>query len=136
MSGSLAKKAWLYLQRSARLRCPLCGISPLFLPVHRVEGLEDWFTILPGCPRCCYAYEREPGYFMLAIGLVNFGVIIIFGIGFLFLLDAYFKFSTAQLIFFTLVPTWLISILSVRHTKAFFLALDHFLDPHVDETKK
>ena len=68
---------------------------------------------------------------MLAIGLVNFGVVMIVGIGLVFLLDSLFELSTAQLIFFTLVPTWLISILSVRHAKAFFLAIDHFLDPAV-----
>jgi len=131
VSAYSAKKAWLYLYRSTRLRCPICGISPLFLPAHRIEGLEDWYTTLPGCPRCGYAYEREPGYFMLAIGLVNFGVVMIVGIGLVFLLDSLFELSTAQLIFFTLVPTWLISILSVRHAKAFFLAIDHFLDPAV-----
>ena len=49
MPAYTVKKAWLYLGRSARLRCPICGISPLFLPAHRVEGLEDWYTTLPGC---------------------------------------------------------------------------------------
>jgi uncharacterized protein (DUF983 family) len=133
MSAYSVKRAWLYLQRSVRLRCPLCGISPLFLPAHTVEGIEDWYTTLPGCPRCGYAYEREPGYFMLAIGLVNFGVVIGVGLGLVLLLDSLFELSTAQLIFFTLVPTWLVSILSVRHAKAFFLAFDHFVDPHCDK---
>jgi hypothetical protein len=136
MPAYSVKKAWLYLQRSARLRCPVCGISPLFLPAHKVEGLEDWFTTLPGCPRCGFAYEREPGYFLLPIGLVNFGVVIGCGMSFMFSLDSLFELSTAQLIFFTLVPTWLISILCIRHTKAFFLAIDHFIDPCIDESER
>ena len=133
MPADTVKKAWLYLRMSARLRCPICGISPLFLPAHRVEGLEDWYTTLPGCPRCGYPYEREPSYFLLAVGLSNFGVIMVLGMGLVFSLDFLFELSTAQLIFFTLVPTLVISILSVRHAKAFFLAFDHFLDPDDNE---
>lgn len=133
MPAYSVKRAWLYLRRSARLRCPICGISPLFLPAHRVEGLEDWYTTLPGCPRCGYPYEREPGYFLLAVGVSNFGVIMVLGMGMVFSLDALIELSTAQLIFFTLVPTLLISILSIRHAKAFFLAFDHFLDPFGDD---
>jgi hypothetical protein len=136
MSTYSFKKAWLYLQRSARWRCPVCGISPLFLPAHKIEGLEDWFAVLPGCPRCGFAYEREPGYFILPIGLVSFGVIMFCGIGLTLSLDSLFELSTAQLIFFTLVPTWGISILCVRHAKAFFLAFDHFIDPWCDETEQ
>src|SRR5262245_42037324 len=135
MSTYSFKKAWLYLRRSARLRCPVCGISPLFPPAHKVEGLEDWFTTLPGCPRCGFAYEREPGYFLLPIGLVNFGVVMICGTSFALALDSFFEPSTASLIFLTLVLTWGISILCVRHAKAFFLALDHFVDPCIDESE-
>jgi uncharacterized protein (DUF983 family) len=130
MSGYSAKKAWLYLRRSARWRCPICGISPLFLPVHRVEGLEDWYTTLPGCPRCGYPYEREPGYFMLAIALANFAVIIFCGIGWMLALDSFFTLSQAQRLFFTLVPTLVITFLLIRHAEAFFLAFDHFIDPY------
>jgi hypothetical protein len=118
------------------LRCPTCGISPLFLPAHRVEGLDDWYTTLPGCPRCGYPYEREPGYFVLAVGLVNFGVITFCGTGWVLTLGSLFDISTAQLIFFTLVPTLTISILSMRHAKAFFLAFDHFIDPYDEDNDR
>jgi hypothetical protein len=129
------QKTWRYLHRTARLRCPVCGISPLFLPASRVESISDWFMMLPGCPRCGYAYDREPGYFLFAIWMVNFGLVAIIGLGLLFLFDHLFDLSKAQLIFFTLVPLWVLGILSVRHTKAFFLALDHLLSPHVEESK-
>jgi uncharacterized protein (DUF983 family) len=129
-----AKKVWRYLRRSARLRCPMCGISPLFLPARRTESLIDWFEMLPGCPRCDYAYEREPGYFLFALWLINFGLVTFFGVGLLLLLDFFFELSTAQLIFFVLVPLWLLGILTVRHVKAFFLAFDHLVHPQLEET--
>jgi uncharacterized protein (DUF983 family) len=132
---SLTQKFWLYLNRTARLRCPECGISPLFPPASRVESISDWFTMLPGCPRCGYAYDREPGYFLFALWMINFAIVAIVGSGLLFLLDYLFELSTAQLLFFTLVPLWVLGILSVRHTKAFFLALDHWLSPHIDKQK-
>lgn len=89
--------------------------------------------MLPGCPRCGYTYNREPGYFLFALWLINFGIVAIFGIGLLFALDTLFELSTAQLLFFILVPLWVLGILSVRHTKAFFLALDHLLSPHLKD---
>ncbi|GIK41273.1 MAG: hypothetical protein BroJett011_51060 [Chloroflexota bacterium] len=129
----LIRKGWIYLNRTTRLRCPECGISPLFPPARRVESISDWFTMLPGCPRCGYAYDREPGYFLFALWMINFAIVAFVGIGLLFLLDSYFDLSTAQLLFFTLVPLWGLGILSTRHTKAFFLALDHLLSPHLKD---
>jgi len=131
-----AKKAGRYFGRSARLRCPVCGISPLFMSARRTESLSDWFTMLPGCPRCNYVYEREPGYFLFALWLINFGMVTFFGLGLLLLLDSMFELSTAQLMFFTLVPLWVLGIITVRHVKAFFLALDHLVHPHIEENNK
>jgi len=128
-----AQKIWLYLKRSARLRCPVCGRSPLFLPARRTESIPDWFAMLPGCPRCGYRYEREPGYFLFALWLVNFGMVTFVGLGLLLALDRFFTLSTAQLMFFTLVPLWVLGIASVRHIKAFFLAVDHLIHPHEEE---
>ena len=73
-------KAWLYLKRSLLCRCPTCGDKPIFAPVKETRSLQDWFTPLDGCPKCGYAYEREPGYFLLAIWGVNYGVIGLGGI--------------------------------------------------------
>jgi hypothetical protein len=124
------QKFWLYLGRASRLRCPVCGISPLFPPVSQVESISDWFAMLPGCPRCDYRYDREPGYFLLALWMVNFSIVAIFGGGLMLSLDYYVPdISTGQLIFFTLVLLWVLGILSVRHTKAFFMAVDHFVNP-------
>src|SRR5215831_12569586 len=68
-------RAWRYIGRALRLRCPECGISPIFVPAKRVRSIHDWFEPLDGCPRCGYAYQREQGYFLLAIWGVNYGTV-------------------------------------------------------------
>src|SRR4051794_10502436 len=67
--------AWCCIRRALRWRCPECGISPIFTPLRRVRSAFDWFEPLDGCPRCGYAYQREQGYFLLAIWGVNYGVV-------------------------------------------------------------
>ena len=63
---------WLFIRRGLRLRCPECGISPIFIPARRVRSIWDWFTPLDGCPRCGYAYDREQGYCLLATWGVHY----------------------------------------------------------------
>jgi hypothetical protein len=44
------------------------------MPLLKIRSLRDYFAPLDGCPRCGYAYERETGYFLLAIWAINYGV--------------------------------------------------------------
>ena len=126
------RRALRFLGRALRLRCPECGISPMYVPLARTRSLDDWVTPLDGCPRCGYAYKREAGYFLLAIWGVHYFTVT--GLGLLtgLLID----------IFFTGVPIWLLILcvclptlafgfLFIRHAKAVYLAIDHFFDPHV-----
>lgn len=123
---SALKKAWLYFLRSSQLKCPVCGISPMFRPVREVRSLTGWFETLPGCPRCNYAYDREPGYFMLPLWSLDYGVAALFGIAvFLFFFNN-FQLSTLSLLLLTLLPTFACAILIVRHAKAFYVAIDHY----------
>lgn len=69
------KKGLRYFCRSMMLRCPTCGEKPIFPPARKVRSLGDWFTPLDGCPQCGYPYEREAGYFLMAIWGVNYGLI-------------------------------------------------------------
>lgn len=123
--------AALYLGRAIRLRCPTCGRTPLFVPLARIRSLSDWFTPLDGCPRCGYPYDREPGYFLLAIWGVNYGVVSLLGI------VAYIVLEYGTTLDIQAILAWLISgavittLLFARHAKALFLAFDHFWDPHV-----
>jgi uncharacterized protein (DUF983 family) len=121
-----ARSAWRYLARALRLRCPVCGAWPLFRPVRQWRSPLDWFETLPGCPHCQYAYDREPGYFMLALWTFDYGAAALFGLGLFGLLFNFFDLSTRQLLFFTLGPTFVVAILMVRPAKALYLALDHY----------
>jgi uncharacterized protein (DUF983 family) len=122
--------AWRYLCRAARLRCPACGVSPIFVPSKRVRSLRDWFTQLDGCPRCGYPYEREPGYYLIPIWAINYGVGSIVGLAIYGVLEWKFDLSVWQLLAGVLVPVFLFSLLFARHSKALFLAVDLFFDPH------
>src|SRR6186713_406384 len=69
------RSMWTCLKRGLMLRCPECGISPVFTPLSKTRSLFDWLKPLDGCPRCGYAYEREQGYFLLSIWGLNYGVV-------------------------------------------------------------
>ncbi len=128
------RQAFAYLGRAALLRCPVCGTRPIFLPVRRVRSFDDWFSPLDGCPRCGYPYEREAGYFLLAIFGFNFGFAVFVGIAVFVYLAVFHdlaEITTWQLIAATVLPIPLVNLLVARHAKALFIALDHFVDPHV-----
>jgi len=128
-------KAWLYFQRALWCRCPTCGDKPIFLPVRKTRSLQDWFTPLDGCPQCGYAYEREPGYFLLAIWGVNYGVIGLGSMSAYFILRALTDLRPMILFLFCVMPAPFLSVLFARHAKSMFLAMDHFCDPHLRTTK-
>ena len=123
-------KALRYFIRALRLRCPMCGISPIFVPWHRLNSLRNWFTPLDGCPRCGYAYERETGYFLLSIWAVNYGIGSLMGISIYLVLETYCQLPLKALLFWVIAPVIVFNILFARHSKSLFLALDHYFDPH------
>ena len=131
MTASSQPRAWTFIVRALKLRCPECGISPIFLPWRKVRSLFDWLTPLDGCPRCGYAYVREQGYFLLAIWGVNYGVVAGLGLIVSLLFEHYHPLKMWQYIAFVFPPLPLLSMLFARHAKALFLALDHYYDPHV-----
>jgi uncharacterized protein (DUF983 family) len=125
-----APTIWTHLRRALRLRCPECGISPIFKPWRETRALFDWFTPLDGCPRCGYAYQREEGYFLLATWGVNYGVVA----GLALLISMMFEWlhplTMWQYVLYVFTPMPLLSFALVRHAKAIWLAIDHFVDPH------
>ena len=123
-------KAAAYLRRALALRCPVCGISPIFPPLARTRGLHDWFTPLDGCPRCGYAYDREPGYFLLSIWAINYGIVSLFGLVLYGLFELFFDWPVWTLIAAVVGPVVVLNVLFARHAKAIFIAWDHFFDPH------
>ena len=121
----------VYLGRAIRLRCPECGVSPVFVPLRRTRSWRDWATPLDGCPRCGYAYEREEGYFLLAIWGVHYFVVAGFGLALGLAVDVLYHPPLAWLVVGVSVPTVVFALLFVRHAKSIYLAIDHFFDPHV-----
>mgnify|MGYP005844775317 CR=1 FL=1 len=121
---------FVYLQRALRLRCPCCGKKPLFEPVLKVRTLRDWFAPLDGCPFCGYPYEREAGYYLMAIWAVNYGCGSVLGIILYLGLEWQYDLPIKTLLAAVLIPICVFNILFARHAKALFLAVDLFFDPH------
>ena len=122
--------AMRYLINALFLRCPLCGQSPLFIPLRKTRSLYNWLMPLDGCPRCGYAYEREPGYFLLAIWAINYGFGSILGLAIYFFLEwKYPNMDILKVLALVISPIIFFNVFFVRHSKALFLALDLFFDP-------
>jgi len=131
---SLIHKTILYIGRAILLRCPVCGKSPIFTPALCIRSLRDWFSPLDGCPRCGYPYEREPGYFLAATWLINYGAGSILGITIYLVLNANTHLPISELLAAVLIPILFFNLLFARHSKALFIALDHLSDPHEKDT--
>ncbi len=128
------RSARLYFYRALLLRCPTCGQSPIFPALSKTRSLRDWFSPLDGCPRCGYAYEREPGYFLLATWAGSYGSGSLLGLALYFFLDWKYDLPIWHLLSLVLIPVILFNILFARHAKSLFLAFDHFFDPHQRES--
>lgn len=127
------RRALLYFGRACLLKCPECGTKPVFVPILRIRCLRDYFTPLDGCPRCGYAYERETGYFLLAIWAINYGFGSLLGIAIYCFLEFNYHLSLPVLLASVITPVVLFNFFFARHSKAFFLALDHYFDPHTKD---
>jgi hypothetical protein len=121
-----------YLWRATFWRCPVCGTRPIFVPVSQVRSLHSWLTPLDGCPVCGYAFDREPGYFLMSVWAIGYGVSAVVGI----LTYAYLQLWHSDLSLVTTLlavalPLPVVNLLFARHAKAYFLAIDHLFDPHL-----
>ena len=125
------RDAWVYLGRALRLRCPECGVSPIFIPWHKTRSVRDWYAPLDGCPRCGYGYEREEGYFLMAIWGVHYFTVAGFGLVLGLVLEHFLDINVWLIVPMAAVPTVLFGFYFARHAKAIYLAVDHFFDPHV-----
>jgi len=134
MTGEITwPKAREYFSRAMLLRCPVCGTKPIFPPLARTRNLHDWFTPLDGCPRCGYAYDREPGYFLLSVWAINYGVAALLGLALYLVFEWFYDWPVWTLIAAVVVPVVLFNILFARHSKSIFIAWDHLFDPHERE---
>jgi uncharacterized protein (DUF983 family) len=109
----------LALRRACGLRCPRCGRGALFRGLVRM---------VERCPVCGLVFERETGYFIGAI-YINYGLTVGLALIGYFVLEAWWSpapgwQATIWGAFAVLFPLW-----SYRYSKAFWLALDHLVDP-------
>ncbi|HET9375835.1 MAG TPA: DUF983 domain-containing protein [Chthoniobacterales bacterium] len=126
---SVGRFLWM-IGNALRWKCPTCGERPLFVPWYRVRSLTDWFMPLDGCPKCGYPYEREPGYFLLSIFAINYGVAALLGAIIYLILDFWVRLPIGVTLLLTIIPIPLFNLWFARHSKALFLAFDLFFDPH------
>jgi uncharacterized protein (DUF983 family) len=107
------------LAHAVRLRCPRCGMTPLF---------RGWFAMHAACDLCGFRFERAQGYFVGAI-YVNYGVTAtIVMTGYLLLwrytdppLAAQFAIWVPVAVLF---PLWFF-----RYSRSFWLALEYLVNP-------
>jgi hypothetical protein len=120
-----------YLWRATWLRCPVCGRRPIFVPLARVRSLHDWLTPLDGCPVDGYAYDREPGYFLMSVWAIGYAASALVGIAvYVFLQMWHSDWSFTWTLLAVALPLPVVNVLFARHAKAYFLAIDHLFDPH------
>ena len=122
---------WTFMRRALALRCPECGLNPIFRPLREVKNLYDYFTPLDGCPHCGYPYEREDGYFLLSVWVLNYGIVSMIGLLAGIFIQSRYHPGVFSPLWLWLLPLPVISFLLARHSKAIFLAIDHAIDPHV-----
>jgi uncharacterized protein (DUF983 family) len=118
------------LGNALRLRCPTCGRYPLFVSWRHLKSVRDWIMPLDGCPLCGYPFDREPGYFLLSIFAINYGIASIIGLAIYLVLDFWVQLPIWQTLIFTILPIPIFNLWFVRHSKAIFIAVDLFFDPH------
>jgi hypothetical protein len=97
------------------------------------RSLMNWFAPLDGCPRCGYPYEREAGYFLFSLFVLNFGFVVSVALITYILLEYYVQASVPVLLLGTCLPAPFVAVLIARHAKAVFIAVDHFFDPFIRE---
>ena len=127
----LIRRLCAYLIRGLRLRCPECGVWPVFMPAWKTRSVRDWLTPLDGCPRCGYAYERESGYFLIAIWGIHYFIVTGLGLAGGLVLDAMVPMPLWRLVVVTAVPTVIFGFFFSRYAKSLYIAVDHYFDPHV-----
>lgn len=99
---------------AVQLRCPRCGIGPLF---------RGWFRMHEACPHCGFSYERESGFYLGSIYL-NYGATVILTGALYAVLVMGLGLSNETTLAICLTAAVLCPILFFRHARSFLLALD------------
>ncbi|WP_397571517.1 DUF983 domain-containing protein [Schlesneria sp. T3-172] len=111
-SGSL-------MSRALRLRCPRCGVGPLF---------KSLLVMHSHCPHCSLKYERAPGYF-LGSTYLNYGFMVITMTSAYMALHYGAHISNKALTVPLLIYCLIMPLILFRYARAWWLAADCYMDP-------
>ena len=104
------------LRRALRRRCPRCGERDIW---------KSWFNTKDRCPTCFHVYEREEGYWVMAIVINTALVEAIFAVGFVAGLIASWPDVNWQLLLVVgLVTNGILPFLFFPFSKTLWIALD------------
>jgi len=112
-------RALTLLRRALRLRCPRCGITPLF---------TGWFAMPVACELCGLRYERAQGYWVGAI-YVNYAVTTTVALAGFFLTYPGVPMPTQLALWglwVVLFPLWFF-----RYSRSLWLALELLVNPEL-----
>lgn len=104
--------------RAIRLKCPRCGIGPLF------RGL---FSMHSRCSECGFVYERAPGYF-LGSAYLNYGFMALTLTPMYMALHFGWGWSNQSLAIPLGLYCAIVPIVLFRYARAWWLAMDCMLD--------
>lgn len=114
------------LVRGLKLKCPNCGLGPLYVSLFRMNKICDY---------CDLVFEREQGYF---IGAIYINVIatettllltlLIYG-----LITGTIKQQILTILF---VLAIVLPLLFFRHSRSLWLSIDHILNPEKHSSRE
>lgn len=105
-------------RRALTLRCPRCGVGPLF---------RSWFSMHPRCSHCGFLFERAPGYF-LGSTYLNYGFTCVTLTALYMGLHYGAELSNQVLTVPLLIYCTVVPLLLFRYARAWWLAMDCCFD--------
>jgi hypothetical protein len=97
--------------------------------LNQTRSFYDWLTPLDGCPRCGYAYDREPGYWLVPVWIIGFGFSCTIGFFVATIGLIVFDHDALTVSILGSLTTAATAFLGARHAKAIFIAIDRYIDP-------
>jgi uncharacterized protein (DUF983 family) len=103
--------------RALRLRCPRCGLTPLY---------RSRFTMEERCRACALRFEAEQGYFVGAIYL-NYAATVAVALGGVLLIDTAVGLTLTQQLVLGIAVGLLAPPLFFRHARSVWLAFGYLV---------
>lgn len=101
----------------------------MFVRARDVRSLRDWFQPVERCEVDNFNFEREPGFYLLAIWAIDYVVAAAAGAIALVVMLTVFDASNVQVVSVMVASLLVAGLLAARKAKALFLAVDLLTDP-------